>query len=94
MLQRQAFEELRDEILDQLKAAMPVDAVVLGLHGAMIAQGYDDCEGDLLERVRAIVGPDILVASEFDPHSHLTPKRVENLNIFASFLEFPHTDFL
>ncbi|MGF2227008.1 M81 family metallopeptidase [Brucella sp. NF 2653] len=93
LLQRQAFEELRDEILDQLKAAMPVDAVVLGLHGAMVAQGYDDCEGDLLERVRAIVGPDVLVASEFDPHSHLTPKRVQNLNIFASFLEFPHTDF-
>lgn len=93
LLQRQAFEELRNEILDQLKAALPVDAVVLGLHGAMVAQGYDDCEGDLLELVRAIVGPDILVASEFDPHSHLTPKRVENLNIFASFLEFPHTDF-
>ncbi|ABY39715.1 hypothetical protein DK68_1606 [Brucella suis] len=93
LLQRQDFEELRDEILDQLKAAMPVDAVVLGLHGAMVAQGYDDCEGDLLERVRAIVGPGVLVASEFDPHSHLTPKRVQNLNIFASFLEFPHTDF-
>ncbi|KAB0570981.1 M81 family metallopeptidase [Brucella pituitosa] len=93
LLQKQAFEELRDEILDQLKAAMPVDAVVLGLHGAMVAQGYDDCEGDLLERVRAIVGPDILVASEFDPHSHLTQKRVENLNIYAAFLEFPHTDF-
>lgn len=93
LLQRQTFEELRDEILDQLKAAMPVDAVVLGLHGAMVAQGYDDCEGDLLERVRAVVGPDILVASEFDPHSHLTPKRVENLNIYAAFLEFPHTDF-
>lgn len=93
LLQKQAFEELRDEILDQLKAAMPVDAVVLGLHGAMVAQGYDDCEGDLLERVRAIVGPDILVASEFDPHSHLTQKRIENLDIYAAFLEFPHTDF-
>ncbi len=46
-----------------------------------------------MERVRAIVGPDILVASEFDPHSHLTQKRVENLNIYAAFLEFPHTDF-
>jgi len=93
LLQKRAFEELRDEILDQLKAAMPVDAVVLGLHGAMVAQGYDDCEGDLLERIRAIVGPGILVASEFDPHSHLTQKRVENLNIYAAFLEFPHTDF-
>ena len=93
LLQRQTFEGLRDEILEQLKAAMPVDAVVLGLHGAMVAQGYDDCEGDLLERMREIVGPDVLIASEFDPHSHLTPKRVENLDIFATFLEFPHTDF-
>ena len=59
LLQRRAYEELRDEILGQLRAALPVDAVVLGLHGAMVAQGYDDCEGDLLSRVRAIVGPGV-----------------------------------
>ena len=94
LLQRQAYEELRDEILGQLKAALPVDGVILGLHGAMVAQGYDDCEGDLLERVRAIVGPQIVVAAELDPHSHLTAKRVANANILASFLEFPHTDFV
>lgn len=93
LVQRQTYEALRDEILGQLRAALPVDAVVLGLHGAMVAQGYDDCEGDLLEHVRAIVGPDVVIASELDPHSHLTPKRVENANILAAFLEFPHTDF-
>lgn len=93
LVQRQTFEALRDEILDQLRAALPVDAVILGLHGAMVAQGYDDCEGDLLERVRAIVGPDVVIASELDPHSHLTPKRVAASNILAAFLEFPHTDF-
>ncbi len=49
LVQRKAYEDLRDEILGQLSAAMPVDAVILGLHGAMVAQGYDDCEGDLLE---------------------------------------------
>ena len=53
LVQRQTYEALRDEILGQLEAALPVDAVILGLHGAMVAQGYDDCEGDLLERVRA-----------------------------------------
>lgn len=94
LLQRQAYEELRDEILDQLRAALPVDGVVLGLHGAMVAQGYDDCEGDLLARVREIVGPDVLIAAELDPHSHLTKKRVANADILAAFLEFPHTDFL
>jgi microcystin degradation protein MlrC len=94
LLQRQAYEALRDEILGELRAALPVDAVILGLHGAMVAQGYDDCEGDLLERVRAIVGPDVPVAAELDPHSHLTRKRVANADILASFLEFPHTDFV
>src|SRR5271156_1135566 len=94
LLQRKAYEELRDEILEQLRAALPVDGVVLGLHGAMVAQGYDDCEGDLLERVRAIVGPKVVVAAELDPHSHLTKKRVANADILAAFLEFPHTDFL
>jgi microcystin degradation protein MlrC len=70
LLQRQAYEGLRDEILDQLKAALPVEGVILGLQGAMVAQGYDDCEGDLLERIRNLVGPDVLIASELDPHSH------------------------
>ena len=72
----------------QLRAALPVDAVVLGLHGAMVAQGYDDCEGDLLERVRAIVGPKVLVAAELDPHSHLTKKRVANADILAASRNF------
>ncbi len=93
LVQRQTYEALRDEILGQLREALPVDAVILGLHGAMVAQGYDDCEGDLLERVRAIVGPKMVIASEFDPHSHLTPKRVAACDVMAYFLEFPHTDF-
>ena len=94
LLQRRAYEELRDEILAQLSAALPVDGVILGLHGAMVAQGYDDCEGDLLERIRAMVGPGVLIAAELDPHSHLTKKRVRAADILAAFLEFPHTDFV
>jgi microcystin degradation protein MlrC len=93
LVQRRTYEDLRDEILGQLRAALPVDAVILGLHGAMVAQGYDDCEGDLLARMRAIVGPEVTIAAELDPHSHLTPKRVEAADILAAFLEFPHTDF-
>lgn len=93
LIQRQTYEKLRDEILAQLSAALPVDAVVLGLHGAMVAQGYDDCEGDFLQRCRGLVGPKTLIACELDPHSHLTPQRVAASNILAAFLEFPHTDF-
>ena len=54
---RAAYESLRDELLADLRSALPVDMVLLGLHGAMVADGYEDCEGDLLARVRALVGP-------------------------------------
>lgn len=94
LLNRQAYEQLRDEILAQLKAAMPVNGVILGLHGAMVADGYDDCEGDLLTRIRAIVGPHVTIAAEFDPHSHLTAKRVAQADLLVAFKEFPHTDFV
>src|SRR2546423_15255648 len=55
--QQASYESMRDEILAQLRAALPVDGVLLGLHGAMIAQGYDDAEGDVVARVREIAGP-------------------------------------
>lgn len=94
LVNRSTYEDLRDEILAQLRAAMPVDAVVLGLHGAMVAAGYEDTEGDILARIREIVGPDILVCAELDPHSHLTAKRVAALDFAVYFKEFPHTDFV
>ena len=87
------YESMRDEILDQLKAAMPVDGVLLGLHGAMVAFGYDDCEGDLIERVREIVGPKAVIGVEQDPHCHLTEKRVRGADVMILFKEYPHIDF-
>lgn len=94
LLNRQSYEHLRDEILQQLAEAMPVQVVVLGLHGAMVAQGYDDCEGDLLARIRAIVGPDAIIAATLDPHSHLTELRLASANLLIAFKEFPHLDFM
>lgn len=89
---RQDYEFMRDEILAQLRAAMRVDAVLFGLHGAMVAFGYDDVEGDLLERARAIVGEDCIIAVEYDPHCHLTRKRVALSDIVVMYKEYPHTD--
>lgn len=93
IVSRAAYESLRDEILDQVRAALPLDVVVLGLHGAMVAHGYDDCEGDFLRRIREIVGPDAVIAAGFDPHSHLTQQRLDALDILVMFKEVPHTDF-
>jgi microcystin degradation protein MlrC len=89
---RTAYELMRDEILGQVRAAMPVDAVLLGLHGAMVAFGYDDVEGDIIEKVRAIVGPTCIIGVELDPHCHLTRKRVRLADIIVLYKEYPHTD--
>jgi microcystin degradation protein MlrC len=94
LINRPTYELLRDEILGQLRAAMPIEGVALCLHGAMVAQGYDDPEGDLIAAVRQIVGPSVPVAAGLDPHSHLTAKRVAGANILVAFKEFPHTDFV
>lgn len=91
---RAAYEALRDELLADLQAALPVDMVLLGLHGAMVADGYDDCEGDLLLRVRAIVGPQVVVGAELDPHNHLSEAMVQNADVLIAFKEYPHTDIL
>ncbi len=88
------YEGMRDEILGQLRAAMPVDGVLLGLHGAMVAHGYDDCEGDILEHVRAIVGPKVPIGVELDPHCHLTEKRIRLADAVILYKEYPHIDFV
>jgi microcystin degradation protein MlrC len=94
MATRDAFERMRDEILGELMAALPVDGVVLSLHGAMIADGYPDCEGDLLDRMRAIVGPGVVLGVELDPHCHLTQRRCAAADIIVLYKEYPHTDFV
>ena len=89
---RALFEALRDEILADLQAAMPVSAVLLNLHGAMIADGYPDAEGDLLQRVRALVGPDVPVLAELDLHCHLTQLKVASADALVIYKEYPHVD--
>jgi microcystin degradation protein MlrC len=89
---RADYEFMRDEVLDQLRAALPLDAVLFGLHGAMVAHGYDDVEGDILERAREIVGAKCVIGVEHDPHCHMTLRRMRNCDIMICYKEFPHTD--
>ncbi|MGH7210643.1 MAG: M81 family metallopeptidase, partial [Acetobacteraceae bacterium] len=89
---RADYEFMRDEILGQLRAARPVDGVLLGLHGAMVAYGYDDVEGDIIARVRDLVGGDCVIGVELDPHCHLTVQRVRLADVIVLYKEFPHTD--
>ncbi len=89
---RALYEEMRDEILADLTAAASVDVVLLMLHGAMAAEGLDDCEGDILARVRAIA-PKAVIGAELDPHCHLTAQMVEAADLILIAREYPHIDF-
>jgi microcystin degradation protein MlrC len=89
---RAVYESLRDELLADLEAAMPVDAVLLFLHGAMVAEGYDDCEGDILTRVRARVGQKMPIGAELDLHCHVTSAMLEKADVLVGYKHYPHTD--
>ena len=83
---KQAYEQMREEVLAQVKNALPLDGVLLGLHGAMVAHGYDDVEGDLIAQVRAIVGDACVIGVEHDPHCHMTIKRLQHCDVTRNFL--------
>lgn len=88
---KSVYEELRNDILTDLTAQGPFDIVLFLLHGAMVADGYDDCEGDILARARAIA-PHAVIGAEFDPHLHLTAEILDAADAVTIFKEYPHTD--
>ena len=92
-----AYRDLRDELLGMLEAAMPLDAVLLPLHGAMVAYGpdgqwIDDAEGDLIARVRTLVGPNAVIGVHIDLHCHLTQAMIDGCDALVIYKEYPHTD--
>ncbi|MDT2079025.1 MAG: M81 family metallopeptidase [Planktomarina sp.] len=91
-LSRKFYEDARDSILNDLRAAGPVDAVLFYLHGAMVAQGYDDCEGDLVARARAIIGADTKLGIELDLHAHMGQTLVDSADLIVLFKTYPHID--
>ncbi|HEY0301266.1 MAG TPA: M81 family metallopeptidase [Rhizomicrobium sp.] len=91
---RGVYEALRDDIVAEVRNALPLDIVLLNLHGAMAAEGYDDCEGDLLSRIRAVAGPTTILGAELDLHCHLTGAMLAGADVLISYKEYPHTDEL
>ena len=92
MVTRDAFERITSSLVGRLSEAMPVDAVYLDLHGAMVTEDFEDGEGELLRRVRAAVGPDVPVAISLDYHANVTPRMVECSDALIAYRTYPHVD--
>lgn len=84
-----SFQAMCDRILADLDES--VDAVMLDLHGAMVAEGADDAEGALLEAIRAR-RPGIPIAVALDFHATISRQTVDNADIITGYRTFPHTD--
>ncbi len=87
-----AYERIASELVGRLSEAMPVDAVYLDLHGAMVSEPFEDAEGELLRRVRATVGATVPIAVSLDYHANVTPEMVEMADSIVAYRTYPHVD--
>ncbi len=86
------FKEFLAEIGAGLRSVLPIDGVFVSCHGAALAEGTDDPDGDLFELIRGIVGPDVPVVSVFDLHANVSRRMTDNVSVFVGYLENPHND--
>jgi microcystin degradation protein MlrC len=95
LLARDAYAELRGDLLAEVERhAGAVDAVFVELHGATLADGQPDPEGDLLEAIRALVGPSVPIAAPLDMHANVTAAMASAADILVGYRTCPHVDFV
>lgn len=87
------YANLKRIVLDALSDAGSIDAVLLVLHGAMIAEGVPDCEADLLAAVRETVGPEMPVGGLLDLHGNVSAAMIESGALLVGVKEYPHVDY-
>ncbi|HLZ07730.1 MAG TPA: M81 family metallopeptidase, partial [Chloroflexota bacterium] len=92
ILARGTFESLRDQLLAGIRASSEFDGVLLALHGALAADGFEDGDGELLASVRAAVGPEVPIVATLDLHANLTARMVGSADALIGYDRLPHTD--
>ncbi|HUI17946.1 MAG TPA: M81 family metallopeptidase [Alphaproteobacteria bacterium] len=88
----EAYERIAALLVQHLAESLPVDAVYLDLHGAMVAEHLEDGEGELLRRVRALVGASVPVVASLDLHANVTARMVEEASALVAYRTYPHLD--
>ncbi len=89
---RDAFERISGTIVQRLQAAGPVDGVYLDLHGAMVTEHLHDGEGELLARIRQVVGDEIPLVASLDLHANVTQRMVQHADALIAYRTYPHVD--
>ena len=91
-LRRQTYDELAGGMLARLQKALPVDGVLMAMHGAMAAEHHDDATGHLLDAVREMVGPEVPVVATLDLHANVTRRMASAADALVGYHTAPHVD--
>ena len=91
-VEREAYEKVAGWTIEDLQAHGPVDAVYLDLHGAMVAEHFEDGESELLRRVRAVIGERVPLVASLDYHTNMTPGMVRHASAMVGYRTYPHID--
>ncbi|MGW1715341.1 M81 family metallopeptidase [Streptomyces sp. NPDC002156] len=89
-----AFALLSDELIDRLRELGPVDGLWYDIHGAMTVEGVDDAEVVLLERIREVVGPDVIVSTSMDLHGNVSRELAHQSDLITCYRMAPHEDHM
>ena len=91
---RDAFERICGDLVDDVRAALPkgLDGVYLDLHGAAVAEHADDSEGELIARIRAVVGPRVPIVASLDLHANVTERMLHLADGLVAYRTYPHID--
>jgi microcystin degradation protein MlrC len=87
-----AYERIAGVLVEGIRRARPLDAVYLDLHGAMVCEHFDDGEGEILRRVRQVIGNDLPLVVSLDLHANVTPEMVQHADALVAYRTYPHVD--
>lgn len=89
-----AYAELSTELLERLAAMPRLDGLWFDIHGAMTVEGLDDAEAQLLDRIREVVGPDVIVSTSMDLHGNVSRELVHQSDLITCYRMAPHEDHM
>jgi microcystin degradation protein MlrC len=92
MVSRETYEAFRDEILEGIRRAGPLNGIYLDMHGALHVEGYEDAQADFIRQIRTLAGEQVLVAASFDLHGNMSEEFVRGLDILSAYRTAPHVD--
>jgi microcystin degradation protein MlrC len=92
LVRKNGYLQLRDELLQELRAALPVNGILLRLHGAMEVEEIGDGETDIVAAVRELAGPEVLISVSLDLHANVSPALVEHSDLITALRTAPHRD--